>query len=123
MYAYAVYMYGVPMVATVDFDAPDQALIQEGGSRWLRQNAVYLRLEEGETTQHQAQNRTRQETRPDTRHNQRQDASRHKTQADARHHQTQETTIQKTQPDTTTHMHLSLRQGCPVPTTYVRDWP
>ena len=49
MYAYAVYIYGVPIVATVDFDAPDQALIQEGGSRWLRQNAVYLRLEEGET--------------------------------------------------------------------------
>ena len=52
MYAYAVYLYGLPNVATVDFDAADEGLIRkpagQGGSQWLRKNAVYLRLEPGQ---------------------------------------------------------------------------
>ena len=52
MYAYAVYLYGLPILATVDFDAADEGLIRkpagQGGSQWLRKNAVYLRLEPGQ---------------------------------------------------------------------------
>ena len=48
MYSYAVYLYGVPIVATVDFDAPDSSLVT-GGSKWLAKNCRYLKLDESET--------------------------------------------------------------------------
>lgn len=51
MYAWLQYIYGVPIVATIDFDAPDSHLIQqdhEQRSKWLCKNCVVLRLDSGE---------------------------------------------------------------------------
>ena len=51
MYAYAQYLFMIPIIATVDFDAKDEDLVQEGHpkrSKWLMQNAVVVRLGEGE---------------------------------------------------------------------------
>ena len=52
MYSYIQYLFGVPVVATVDLDAPDPWLVERGGqwaSRWLLKNTVLLRLQNGET--------------------------------------------------------------------------
>ena len=52
MYAYSQYIYTVPIVVAVDFDAWDAHLVEPGhaeGSKWLQQNAVVARLEEGST--------------------------------------------------------------------------
>ena len=77
MYSYVQYLYGVPIVATVDFDAPDPELLQPGHPkasrrlfrkrspvpgwpakgvltnkkkhRWLLRNLTILRLPAGET--------------------------------------------------------------------------
>ena len=60
MYAYAQYLYGVPIVATIDLDAPDKHLVQrylpeeEGEvlnpqrSRWLLGNTVRIELDPGD---------------------------------------------------------------------------
>ena len=51
MHAYAQYPFMRPIIATVDFDAKDEDLVQEGHpkrSKWLMQNAVVVRLGEGE---------------------------------------------------------------------------
>ena len=52
MYAYSQYIFMVPIAATVDFDAKDAYLVEAGNgrrSKWLQQNAVVVRLEEGDT--------------------------------------------------------------------------
>ena len=52
MYAWSKYLYGVPFVATVDFDAPDAYLIDESSpwqSTWLMKNTVRVCLSQGET--------------------------------------------------------------------------
>ena len=51
VHAYPQYLYGVAVVATVDWDAPDSYLVDENSpwrSRWLCKNAVFVRLAEGE---------------------------------------------------------------------------
>ena len=50
-YAYLQYLYGIPVVATVDLDAPDKHLVDPGSqkrSRWLLKNCVVVRLADGE---------------------------------------------------------------------------
>ena len=49
-YAYVQYLFGVPVVATIDLDAPDAFLAQSGRrcSQWLLKNCVILRLPAGE---------------------------------------------------------------------------
>ena len=50
-YAYVQYLFGVPVVATVDLDAPDAYLVDPGDSRvskWLLKNCVFVRLSAGE---------------------------------------------------------------------------
>ncbi len=52
MYAYSTYVFMVPVVATVDFDAPDAHLVErhhEKQSRWLVANTVVVRLDAGDT--------------------------------------------------------------------------
>ena len=52
MYAYVQYLFGVPIIATVDLDAPDSELVQAGhpkASSWLLKNCEIVRLKEGET--------------------------------------------------------------------------
>ena len=51
MYAYSQYLFMVPIVVTVDFDAKDDYLLNGNHARkskWLLGNAVYLRLEAGQ---------------------------------------------------------------------------
>jgi len=51
MYAYSQYLFMVPIVVTVDFDAKDDYLVNAGHARrskWLLRNAVYLRLQAGQ---------------------------------------------------------------------------
>ena len=57
MYAWSKYLYGVPFVATVDFDAPDAYLVDENSqwqSRWLMKNTERVCLSQGETFYDQA---------------------------------------------------------------------
>ena len=47
---YSLYLYMIPIVATVDFDADDARLLEAGHpdrSTWLLQNSVCVRLEAG----------------------------------------------------------------------------
>ena len=47
LYAYTQYLFGVPVVATVDLDAPDAYLVDEQHeehSKWLCKNCVFVRL-------------------------------------------------------------------------------
>ena len=51
VHAYPQYLYGVAVVATVDWDAPDSYLVNKDSpwrSRWLCKNTVVVRLPEGE---------------------------------------------------------------------------
>ena len=51
MYSYVQYLFGVPVVVTVDLEAPDAHLVQEGNqlaSSWLQKNGVFVRLPAGE---------------------------------------------------------------------------
>lgn len=51
VHAWIQYIYGVPIVATIDLDAPDSHLVQadhEQRSRWLCRNCDILRLSPGE---------------------------------------------------------------------------
>ena len=51
MYAYSQYLFMVPIVVTVDFDAKDDYRMDKKSprqSKWLLRNAVYLRLEAGQ---------------------------------------------------------------------------
>ena len=51
MHACSQYLFMVPPVVAVDFDAKDDHLVNEGHprrSKWLLRNAVYLRLEAGQ---------------------------------------------------------------------------
>ena len=51
VYAYAQYLFGVPVVATVDLDAPDGYLVDEASelrSKWLLKNCVFVRAAAGE---------------------------------------------------------------------------
>ena len=57
MYAWSKYLYGVPFVATVDFDAPDAYLVDENSqwqSRWLMKNTERVCLSQGATFYDQA---------------------------------------------------------------------
>ena len=50
-HAYGQYLFSVPVVATVDLDAPDAYLVDPGSkwqSRWLLANTIVLRLPPGE---------------------------------------------------------------------------
>ena len=50
-FAYLQYLYGIPVVATVDLDAPDKHLVDAGHakkSRWLLKNCVIIKLADGE---------------------------------------------------------------------------
>ena len=50
-HAYGQYLFSVPVVATVDLDAPDAYLVDPGSkwqSRWLLANTTVLRLPPGE---------------------------------------------------------------------------
>lgn len=52
IHSYIQYLYGVPIVATVDLDAPDKYYIDpesEWRSRWLLKNCVFVSLPTGET--------------------------------------------------------------------------
>ena len=52
VFAYSQYLFGVPVVATLDLDAPDAHLIDPGHaehSRWLVKNTVRVELPGGET--------------------------------------------------------------------------
>jgi hypothetical protein len=52
MFAYAQYLFGVAIVATIDLDAPDAFLVDARSpkfSRWLLKNCVIVRLPGGET--------------------------------------------------------------------------
>ena len=52
VYSYVQYLYGVPIVATLDLDAPDKYYIDhdsEWRSRWLLNNCVFVSLPAGET--------------------------------------------------------------------------
>ena len=60
MYAYSQYIFMVPIVATVDFDAKDAHLVEAGnelGSKWLQQNTILVRLDEGSTFYEEAEAR------------------------------------------------------------------
>ena len=51
MYAYSQYLFMIPIVATVDFDAKDAYLVDGDSmwrSKWLCGNTVLVKLEEGE---------------------------------------------------------------------------
>jgi len=51
LYSYVQYLYGVPVVATVDLDAPDSHLVDpqsEKCSKWLCKNCTFVRLAPGE---------------------------------------------------------------------------
>jgi hypothetical protein len=51
MYAYTQYLYGVPVVATLDLDTPDAYLVDpsnEAHSKWLLKNCILVRLPAGE---------------------------------------------------------------------------
>ena len=51
VYSYWQYLFGVPVVATVDLDAPDKHLVDpehEERSKWLLKNCVIQRLEKGD---------------------------------------------------------------------------
>ena len=51
LYAYAQYLFGVAVVATVDLDAPDAHLVDPnhtGRSRWLLRDCTIVRLQPGE---------------------------------------------------------------------------
>ena len=48
---YAQYLFGVPVVATIDLDAPDGYLVNPKSpkkSRWLTKNCVIIRLGAGQ---------------------------------------------------------------------------
>jgi hypothetical protein len=50
LYSYAQYLFGVPVVATVDLDAPDAFLADpthENACKWLRKNCVFIRSAAG----------------------------------------------------------------------------
>ena len=52
VYSYVEYLFGVAVVATLDWDTPDSYLVDEAHpdrSRWLLKNCVFLRLEAGDT--------------------------------------------------------------------------
>ena len=51
VYSYTQYLFGVPVVATVDLDAPDAFLVDstsKRASKWLRKSIVRVALERGE---------------------------------------------------------------------------
>ena len=51
VYSYPQYLYGVPIVATIDLDAPDAYVADAASpkrSKWLLKNAVFVRLGSGE---------------------------------------------------------------------------
>ena len=51
LYAYAQYLFGVAVVATIDLDTPDAHLVDPDSdrkSRWLLKNCVTIRLAPGE---------------------------------------------------------------------------
>lgn len=51
VHSYVQYLFGVPVVVTVDLEAPDAHLVQEGNqlaSSWLQKNGVFVRLPAGE---------------------------------------------------------------------------
>ena len=57
MYAYTQYLFGVPVVATVDLDAPDAYLVNkehQDRSKWLCKNCVFVRLPAGGTFYNEA---------------------------------------------------------------------
>ena len=52
VFSYVQYLYGVAVVATLDWDTPDAYLVDENDprrSRWLLKNCVFVRLAAGET--------------------------------------------------------------------------
>ena len=52
VYAYTQYLFGVPVVATLDLDTPDKHLVDTAHperSKWLLKNCVVLQLPRGET--------------------------------------------------------------------------
>ena len=52
IHSYVQYLYGVPIVATLDLDAPDKYYVDpdsEWRSRWLLKNCVFVSLPVGET--------------------------------------------------------------------------
>ena len=52
VYSYVQYLYGVPIVATLDLDAPDKYYIDSTSSwrsRWLLKNCVFVSLAAGRT--------------------------------------------------------------------------
>ena len=52
MYSYVQYLYGVPIVATLDLDTPDKHYVDPASdrrSRWLLKNCVFVSLPAGET--------------------------------------------------------------------------
>jgi hypothetical protein len=52
LYAYVQYLYGVPVVATLDLDTPDAYFVDArhpDHSRWLLKNCVFMRLPPGDT--------------------------------------------------------------------------
>ena len=52
LFAYTQYLFGMPIVVTVDLDAPDAHLVDpdhEGRSRWLCKNCEIVRLKAGDT--------------------------------------------------------------------------
>ena len=60
MYSYSQYLLLVPVVATIDLDAQDSHLVEEGhpgASTWLLQNTVRVRLGAGETFYERPQRR------------------------------------------------------------------
>lgn len=57
VYSYAQYLFGVPVVVTIDLDAPDAHFANpdsEKRSKWLAKNCVYVRLPAGEAFYHTA---------------------------------------------------------------------
>jgi hypothetical protein len=52
VYAYVQYLFGVPVIATIDLDAPDAHLVDPDHadrSQWLLKNCTIVRLPPGET--------------------------------------------------------------------------
>ena len=52
VYSYVQYLFGVPIIATIDLDAPDAYLVDPSSdkrSKWLCKNCTILRLPPGET--------------------------------------------------------------------------
>ena len=52
MYSYVQYLYGVPIVATLDLNTPDKHYVDPSSHRrswWLLKNCVFVSLPAGET--------------------------------------------------------------------------